>query len=85
MSSKSRHQCVPNEIRFRQLIKSPGFTVIALITLALGIGVNTTAFTVLNRLLFLSHPYPESSRMVQIWSTTPQSQSGAILPGAQQK
>ena len=69
------------KLAFRQLVKSPGFTVIALITLALGIGVNTTAFTVLNRLLFLSQPYPESGRMVQIWSTTPQSQNGAISPG----
>jgi len=71
----------PMKFAFRQLVKSPGFTVIALITLALGIGVNTTAFTVLNRLLFLSQPYPESGRMVQIWSTTPQSQNGAISPG----
>jgi len=68
-------------IAFRQLVKTPGFTLIALLTLALGIGVNTTAFTMLNRLLFLSQPYPETSRMAQIWSTTPQSQDGTISPG----
>ncbi|MGA2445438.1 MAG: ABC transporter permease [Opitutaceae bacterium] len=68
-------------IAFRQLVKTPGFTVIALITLALGIGVNTTAFTILNRLLFLSQPYPGTSRMVQIWSTTPQWRNGTISPG----
>jgi putative ABC transport system permease protein len=68
-------------IAFRQLAKTPGFTVIALITLALGIGVSTTAFTILNRLLFLSQPYPESGRMVQIWSTTPQWQNGTLSPG----
>ena len=68
-------------IAFRQLAKTPGFTVIALITLALGIGVSTTAFTILHRLLFLSPPYPETSRMVQIWSTTPQWQNGPISPG----
>jgi len=67
-------------IAFRQLVKTPGFTVIALITLALGIGVNTTAFTVLNRLLFLPQPYPETGRMVQIWSTTPQWQNGTLSP-----
>lgn len=80
-SSKIGTIALPMRFAFRQLIKSPGFTIIALITLALGIGVNTTAFTVLNRLLFLSQPYPESGRMVQIWSTTPQSQNGAISPG----
>jgi len=68
-------------IAFRQLAKTSGFTVIALITLALGIGVSTTAFTILHRLLFLSPPYPETSRMVQIWSTTPQWQNGPISPG----
>ena len=67
-------------IAFRQLAKTPGFTVIALVTLALGIGVNTTAFTILNRLLFLSQPYPEADRMVQIWGTTPQWQNGTLSP-----
>jgi predicted permease len=53
----------------RQLAKNPGFTVVALATLALGIGVNTTAFTVLNRLLLQSLPFRNSSRLVQVWFT----------------
>jgi predicted permease len=65
----------------RQLFKSPGFTLIALATLALGIGINTTAFTVLNRLLLQSLPYADSSRLVQIWATTPQTQSMPQSPG----
>src|SRR5580658_279684 len=60
---------------FRQLLKSPGFTVVALLTLALGVGVNTTAFTVLNRLLFHPLPFLEPSRLVQIWATRSQQQS----------
>ncbi len=63
------------------LVKSPGFTVTALITLALGIGINTSIFTVLNQLLFQSVPYPERERLVQIWSTTPQWRYGSISPG----
>jgi len=41
----------------RQLAKNPGFTIVALATLALGIGVNTTAFTALNRLLLQALPF----------------------------
>jgi predicted permease len=51
---------------FRQLVKSPGFTIVALATLALGIGVNTSTFTVLNRLLLQSLPFREPDRIVQI-------------------
>ncbi len=68
-------------IALRSLLKTPGFTIIALVTLALAIGVNTTQFTVLNRLLFFSQPFPEPGRLVQVWSTTPQWQSGSISPG----
>lgn len=65
----------------RQLAKNPGFTVVALLTLALGIGVNTTAFTVLNRLLLQSLPYQDASRLVQVWAKTPQSDYAGHAPG----
>lgn len=55
----------------RKLAASPGFLVVALLTLALGIGVNTTAFTVLNRLMLQSLPYQDPSNIVQIWTTSP--------------
>jgi putative ABC transport system permease protein len=55
----------------RQLIKNPGFTLIALVTLALGIGASTTAFTVLNRLLLQSLPFTHPDRLVQIWGSSP--------------
>jgi putative ABC transport system permease protein len=58
----------------RQLAKTPGFTVVALLTLALGIGLNTSMFSVLNVLLFRALPYPDSGRLVRVFRTSPQSQ-----------
>ena len=70
------------DLRFagRSLAKSPSFTIICLTTLALTIGVNTTAFTLLNRQLFFSPPFPASDRMVQIWSVTPESGNTLTAP-----
>ncbi|MFZ1055991.1 MAG: ABC transporter permease, partial [Opitutaceae bacterium] len=65
----------------RQLAKNPGFTVVALLTLALGIGVNTTAFTFLNRLLLQSLPYRDSGRLVQVWSSNARNSFAAQTPG----
>ncbi|MDD5543036.1 MAG: ABC transporter permease [Acidobacteriia bacterium] len=59
----------------RILIKSPGFLAIAVFTLALGIGANTALFSVLNTYLFHSLPYPRSDRLVQVYRTSPFSQS----------
>ena len=58
----------------RQLIKTPGFTIVALITLALGIGVNTSMYTLVDVLLFRSAPFPEPDRLVAILGTTAQTQ-----------
>jgi putative ABC transport system permease protein len=66
----------------RRLLKSPGFTVVALLTLALGIGANTTAFTVLNRLLLYRLPYPDPHRLVSVWVSMPQTQYMGVSPGA---
>lgn len=65
----------------RQLLKSPGFTVIALLTLALGIGINTTAFTVLNRLVLQALPFADAGRLVQVWATTPDGHDMPQSPG----
>src|SRR5256885_12470042 len=53
---------------FRQLLKSPGFTFLALITLALGIGLNTAIFSLINDLFLRALPFKEPQRLVHLYS-----------------
>jgi putative ABC transport system permease protein len=52
---------------FRQLLKNPGFTAVAVVTLALGIGANTAIFSFVETILLKPLPYPNSERLVQIF------------------
>ncbi len=56
----------------RSLLKSPGYTVVALITLALGIGVNTSMFSLVDVLLPKAAPFPEGDRLFQLLGDTRQ-------------
>ena len=53
----------------RVLAKNPGFTAVAILTLALGIGANTTIFSVINSTLLRPLPFPASDRLVLVWET----------------
>ena len=59
----------------RMLLKHKSFTVVSTLTLALGIGINTAMFSVLNTFLFGALPYPQSERLVRVWRTSPHSQT----------
>ena len=51
------------------LLKKPGFTLIAVITLALGIGANTAIFSMINSLMLRPLPFREPDKLLQVWET----------------
>ena len=70
-------QSIIQDVRYglRMLLKDKGFTIVAVLTVALGIGVNTAMFSVLNTFLFRALPYPNSDRLISVYRTSPHSQS----------
>src|SRR4051794_38429807 len=65
---------------FRTLARRPAFTVVAVVTLALGIGANTALFTVVDAVLLGRLPFREPERLVVAWCSNPELARSAGLP-----
>src|SRR6266849_5398077 len=70
------------DIRYglRMLWRRPGFTAVAVITLALGIGTNTTTFSTVNAMLLRPFPFPNLDRIVTVWETPPKQDDNHLSP-----
>ena len=65
----------------RGLLRQPAFTLVAVLTLALGIGANTALFTVINAVLLRPLPFPEPDRLVNLYETfKPDGESAVSVP-----
>jgi putative ABC transport system permease protein len=71
-----------SDVRFamRQLRASPGFTALAAITLALGIGANSAIFALVDATLIRPLPFPEPDRLAMVWERTPSVARAGVAP-----
>jgi putative ABC transport system permease protein len=71
-----------NDLRFafQSLLRTPGFTLVAIVTLGLGIGANTSMFSILDGYMLRPAPYPDRDRIERIYRATRQDPQGGISP-----
>src|SRR5215213_8443416 len=67
----------------RMLARSPGFTAVAVITIAFGIGANTTIFSTINAVVLRPFSFPNQDRLVMLWEQNPEVGviRGSVAPG----
>jgi putative ABC transport system permease protein len=72
-----------NDMRygFRQMAKAPGFTIVAVLTLAFGIGASSSVFSIVSAAMLRPLPYPEQDRLVMVYELLPRLGRFAVAPG----